>query len=127
MNLNHLGYSGIKISKLCFGTLTIGPAQKNLRPSAAAELICQAYEHGVNFFDTAELYDTYKPLGIALRRYPELVIASRSYAVTFTEMNHSIELARKQLNRDYIDIFGIHEIRIRRHPQGPSRSFGMFD
>jgi predicted aldo/keto reductase-like oxidoreductase len=110
MNYKRLGSTFIEISPLCFGTLTIGPTQKNFQPGKAAELICQAYELGVNFFDTAEIYDTYKPLSIALRSHPELVIASKSYAVTFSEMRQSLELARQQLNRDYIDIFALHEV-----------------
>ena len=92
---------------MCFGTLTISPAHKNSQPVTAAELICQAR---LNFFDTAVLYDTYKPLSIALRSHSDLVIASKSYAVTFLEMRQILELARRQLNRDYIDIFALHEV-----------------
>jgi aryl-alcohol dehydrogenase-like predicted oxidoreductase/ferredoxin len=110
MKYNKLGNTSIEISPLCFGTLTISPTQKNFHPSKAAELICQAYDLGVNFFDTAELYDTYEPLAIALQSHPELVITSKSYAVTFAEMRQSIELARQKLNRDYIDIFALHEV-----------------
>jgi uncharacterized protein len=110
MNHEKLGNTGIEISPLCFGTLTISPAHKNFQPAKAAELFCEAIDLGINFFDTAELYDTYGPLSIALRSHPDLVIASKSYAVTFSEMRQSLELARRQLNRDYIDIFALHEV-----------------
>lgn len=110
MNRRQLGFSGPTVSRLCFGTLTVGPAQQNLDPALAADLFCRAYELGVNFFDTAELYETYHPLSLALKKRPDLVIASRSYAVTFSDMKRSLDLARRQLNRDYIDIFGIHEL-----------------
>ncbi len=110
MNLRKLGSTGLMVSPLCFGTLTIGPVQRNFSPDKGAALICQAYEAGVNFFDTAELYDTYKPLKIALRQHPDLIIAGRSYAASKEEMRRSLDLARKQLDRDYIDIFGIHEL-----------------
>lgn len=110
MESNKLGYTGIKVSKLCFGTLTVGPHQKDFPPEAAADLFCQAFQLGVNFFDTAEIYDTYRHLAPAVRKFPEMVIASRSYAVTAAAMRESIDKARKELDRDYIDLFGLHEV-----------------
>src|SRR5690242_5307195 len=103
-----LGYTGIKVSRLCFGTLTIGPLQKDFIPQKAADLMEQAFDLGVNFYDTAECYDTYESLALVLRHHPEIVITSKSYAVTFHEMQQSLELARRQLNRDYIDVFALH-------------------
>lgn len=105
-----LGVSGLKVSRLCFGTLPLGPLQKNFQPDAAAALLLEAYCRGISFFDTAELYDTYSLLRPALRQAPEMVIASRSYAVSGAAMAASIEKARHELDRDYIDIFGLHEI-----------------
>ena len=110
MELNKLGYTGIKVSKLCFGTLIVGPHQKDFPPEAAADLFSQAFQLGVNFFDTAEIYDTYRHLAPAVRKFPEMVIASRSYAVTAAAMRESIDKARKELGRDYIDLFGLHEV-----------------
>ncbi len=105
-----MGFTGLSVSKLCFGTLTVGPHQKDFRPEAAADLFCHAFQLGVNFFDTAEIYGVYRHLAQALRKFPEMIIASRSYAVTASEMRRSIEKARKELNRDYIDLFGLHEV-----------------
>lgn len=110
MELTKLGLTGLNVSKLCFGTLTIGPHQKDFPPEAAADLFSQAFQLGVNFFDTAEIYGTYPHLAPALRKFPEMVIASRSYAVTASEMRKSIDRARQELNRDYIDLFGLHEV-----------------
>ncbi|HEX7714200.1 MAG TPA: aldo/keto reductase [Bacillota bacterium] len=110
METNPLGYTGIMVSRLCFGTLALSPIQKECPSEQAAELFLRAYDLGVNFFDTAELYQNYEPLAIALQSRPQMVISSRSYAVTFAEMRRSIDLARTALNRDWIDIFGIHEI-----------------
>lgn len=110
MALVKLGYTGLHVSKLCFGTLTVGPHQKGFSPEAAAELFCQAFQLGVNFFDTAEIYDVYRHLAPALRKFPEMIIASRCYAVTASEMRASIEKARQELDRDYIDLFGLHEV-----------------
>lgn len=110
MELIQLGYTGLKVSRLCFGTLTVGPHQKDFSPEAAAALFGQAYELGINFFDTAEIYGVYHHLALALRKYPEMVIATKSYAVTAAQMRASIEKARRELERDYIDIFCLHEV-----------------
>jgi aryl-alcohol dehydrogenase-like predicted oxidoreductase len=90
--------------------LTIGPLHKHKNLNDGADLICRAYEAGINFFDTAELYGTYEYLKLALKKHPDLIIASKSYAVTADEMRISIELARKELDRDYVDIFCIHQL-----------------
>ena len=59
MKQNALGNTGIQVSKICFGSLTMGPLQRNLSTFEGASLIEYAYERGVNFIDTAELYETY--------------------------------------------------------------------
>lgn len=110
MELNKLGYTDLHISRLCFGTLTVGPHQKDFSAEAAADLFCQAYQLGINFFDTAEIYGTYHPLALALRSYPEMIIASKSYAVTAAQMRASIEKARTELDRDYINLFCLHDM-----------------
>lgn len=110
MDKIQLGYTTLKVSRLCFGTLTVGPHQKDFSPEAAADLFCKAYELGVNFFDTAEIYGVYHHLSLAIRRYPEMVIATKSYAVTADQMRASVEKARTELDRDYIDLFCLHEL-----------------
>lgn len=108
--LRSLGNTGLIVSRLCFGTLTLGPLQKNFPPPVAADLVLQGVRLGINFVDTAELYETYDLLHPVLREAPDIVVSSRSYAVTAHEMELSIERARGRLDRDYIDIFGLHEI-----------------
>jgi predicted aldo/keto reductase-like oxidoreductase len=110
MKRKELGATGLMVSPLCFGTLAVSPLQKNFHPDKAAALFKRAYELGINFFDTAEIYNTYESLALTLRKYPNLIIAGRSYAVTRDDMRQSIERARHTLNRDYVDIFGLHEI-----------------
>lgn len=110
MDYKQLGNTGLVVSRLCFGTLTVSPLQKKFSPREAADLFCLAHELGVNFFDTAELYGTYEPLGMAIKKYPNLIIASKAYAATYDEMRQSVEIARRKLNRDYIDIFSLHEV-----------------
>ena len=100
----------ISVSTLCFGTLTVGPLQKSLTPREGGRLIRYALERGINFFDTAELYDTYDHLAAGLQGWSgDVVISSKSYAVDAEEMKKSLELARRKLNRDCIDIFLLHE------------------
>ena len=105
-----LGQSGIKVSRLCFGTLTIGPLQANLPVADGARLICRALAEGVNFIDTAELYHTYPYIREALRQTGgETVITSKCYAYTRECMRESFEQALRDLGRDYIDVFMLHE------------------
>jgi len=52
MNLNRLGNTDIRISEICLGTMTWG--EQNSRSDAFAQMD-YAIEHGINFFDTAEL------------------------------------------------------------------------
>ncbi len=110
MEYRYLGQTGLKVSRLCFGALTIGPLQSNLPLKEGAEVIRKAIDLGVNFIDTAELYGTYEYIREALRGRSERVyIASKSYAYERDAMKKSLEKARKALDRDVIDIFLLHE------------------
>lgn len=106
-----LGRTDIEVSRLCLGTLTMGPLQANISPDEGAEIMCQAVAHGINFFDTAEFYGVYEYLRKALRRMPReaIVISSRCYQYTYEGMRDSLERALREIGVDYIDIFGLHE------------------
>ncbi len=105
-----LGNTGIEVSRLCFGGLVIGPLQKNMPVGQAAEVINRAFELGVNFIDTAELYGTYPHIREAVRRFGKLpVISTKSYAYTIEGAKASLEKAREELDMDVIDIFMLHE------------------
>jgi aryl-alcohol dehydrogenase-like predicted oxidoreductase len=103
-----LGRTGLTVSALCFGSLSIGPAQYDLPPERAGAVLKAAWDLGVNFFDTAEIYGTYPHLR-AVANLPGAVISSRSFAATEEGMRASLGLARRQLGRDVLDIFGLHE------------------
>ena len=96
-------------SRLCFGTLSISPCQGNFTVDKGSELLKLAYETGVNFFDTAELYENYPYLKELIKSYPDAVITTKTYAYSQTMAHKSIEKALKELDRDYIDIFLLHE------------------
>lgn len=101
--------AGIDVSQLCFGTLTMSPMQKNLPPKEGAGLILYAAESGVNFLDTADLYDNYEHIAFALREKPDLVIATKSYAYDEATAEKGLGRALKELGRDYVDFYLLHE------------------
>jgi aryl-alcohol dehydrogenase-like predicted oxidoreductase len=100
---NPLGSTGIEVSPLCFGTLPFSPLQ-GARPGAE-ETLERAFELGVNFIDTAQLYDNYA----VLRTKRDTVVASKTYACTWEGAAEAVEEARRGLERDVIDIFLLHE------------------
>ncbi len=105
-----LGNTGLVVSRLCFGTLTLGPLQNNLAPSEGGELLQKAFAAGVNFLDTAQLYKTYPHIRDGLRRSgADAVISSKTYAYTADQAEEAVEEARSALDRDVIDIFLLHE------------------
>lgn len=110
MQYRVLGKTGITVSRLCFGALTIGPLQAGLPLKEGARVVRTALEAGVNFIDTAELYLTYPYIREAIRGLSkDVVICSKCYAYTFQGMEQSVNKALAELDRDYIDIFMLHE------------------
>jgi len=106
-----LGKTGIQVSRICFGTLTAGPLQANLTLEEGATLMAEAIERGINFFDTAQLYETYPYLRRAMEitGKKDIVISTKTYAYTRQLAQEALEQARRELNRDVIDIFMLHE------------------
>lgn len=104
-----LGKTGISVSRLCFGTLTMGPLQKKLPLSTGIGLMEAAFTRGVNFLDTAELYQTYDYVRGALRLYPDTVVATKCYAYDEAGAERSFRLAVEGIGREYVDIFLLHE------------------
>lgn len=111
MDKGLLGNTGLLVSKLCFGSLTMGPLQKNLSTEEGGRLLVHGYEGGINFIDTAELYETYSHINYALKHVgrDELVIATKSYAYSKDTAEVSLQKALKEIGTDMIDIFLLHE------------------
>ncbi|MEW5921981.1 MAG: aldo/keto reductase [Bacillota bacterium] len=110
MQYRVLGKTGLLVSRLCFGTLTMGPLQANLSLEEGAALLSEAFAAGVNFWDTAESYRNYQYLRLALKKTGALpVIASRTYAYSADGAKASLEKARRELDLDVIPIFMLHE------------------
>ncbi len=105
-----LGNTGLNVSPLCYGTLPFSPLQSYRPDGAATDALTRAFELGVNFLDTAQLYDNYDILRPALANAKrDVIIASKTYAYTREDAELAVEEARRALERDVIDIFLLHE------------------
>lgn len=111
MNYYKLGATKLKVSRLCFGSLTIGPLQSNLSVEEGALVIAKAFDMGVNFIDTAKLYKTYPYIkrAIQLSQNKNIIISSKSYDYTYEGMRDSVKEAMEELGVKKIGIFSLHE------------------
>lgn len=105
-----LGRTGIEVSRLCFGTLTMGPLQRGLSPEEGGALLAAAYRAGVNFLDTAELYDTYAHIRASVEQSGfRPVVASKCYAFSADGARYSVDKALRETGLPRIDLFLLHE------------------
>lgn len=111
MKYRELGKTGITVSEICFGGLTVGPLQCNLTPEDGGAVIAHAISRGINFVDTAQVYRTYSHLreGLRLSGKFDTVISTKTFAYTREQAEEAFEEARRELDRDVIDIFLLHE------------------
>jgi hypothetical protein len=126
-----LGNSGVKVTRLAFGTGTFGGrVQRELGQEAFTGLVRHAYDQGIRFFETAEAY-TGMPqmLGIALKGLPRdsyrlMTKYSRRGA---EDPLAKIDTFRKDVNTDYFDILLIHCVRSPNWPEETKRYQDAFD
>lgn len=104
-----LGNTGIVVSRLCFGTLTISPLQRRYSKPQGIDLLRAAVDLGVNFFDTAEIYEAYGLLQPVIKDHHDIVVATKCYAYDAATAEKSFIKAVKELGREWIDIFMLHE------------------
>lgn len=104
-----LGLWGAEVSEVCFGSLAISPLQGRVTEREGIAVLRYGIEQGINWLDTAEIYDNYAQIAAAIKGRAEVRIVSKSYAVTAEEMRRSLEKARRALNRDTLDFFLLHE------------------
>jgi len=108
-----LGKTGFKVTEICFGCLPFGPLQKNLPLEEASDVLSYGLNMGINFIDTAQMYKTYAPIKLALEgRKDKPVIATKSAASTYKDMENAILEALEGMGIDYIDIFHMHSPKI---------------
>ena len=88
MDYVRLGSTGLKVSRLCLGTMTYGTSQWRpwiLDEQASRPFYTRAIEHGINFFDTADMYSrgvSEQVVGRALKDFAkrdEIVVATKVF------------------------------------------------
>lgn len=110
-----LGATGIEVSLLGIGTLTMSPMQRNLSVEEGAEVILAALSKGVTFIDTAQMYGSYPQLAEALKCWKSTrpVVASKSAAKSRDAMKQAVEECLRQTGLAQVDIFLLHAVRDR--------------
>lgn len=127
MKYTELGNTKIIVSKLCFGSLTISPLQSNLDLKDGVRVIQEAFDRGVNFIDTAELYENYSYIREAIKgKRSNIIISTKSYAYSYEGARNSLEKALRELNTEYIDIFSLHEQENEHTLRGHSEAIEYF-
>jgi aryl-alcohol dehydrogenase-like predicted oxidoreductase len=108
-----LGRSGIKVTRLAFGTgSSSGAVQRGLGQEGFTRLVRHAYDQGIRFFETAESYgQMHKMLGEALKGLPRDSYAFMSKVTTRSgDVNPAAKFdeLRKLAQMDYFDIMLLH-------------------
>jgi aryl-alcohol dehydrogenase-like predicted oxidoreductase len=107
-----LGKSGVKVTRLAFGTGSFsGQVQRELGQDQFTRLVRYAYDHGIRFFETAESYGgMHKMLGVALQGIPRDSYRLMSKVTTFEGGNpqEKIDELRKLANTEYFDVMLLH-------------------
>ena len=111
-----LGKSGVKVTRLAFGTGTFGGrVQRELGQEEFTRLVRHAHERGIRFFETAEGYRGMpEMLGIALKGVPRDSYALMTkYSTPGRGSNPASKMDdfRRQLQTEYIDILLLHCLR----------------
>ncbi len=128
MEYINMGSTGLKISQLALGCMTYG--SKHWRPWVLDEKEAQpffkrAWELGINFFDTADMYSlgaSEEVLGRAIKdlgiRRENVVIATKLFwpmgdgpnerGLSRKHIRHAIDASLRRLGTDYVDLYQIH-------------------
>ena len=127
MDYVNLGSTGLKVSRLCFGTMTYGdPAWRDwvLPEDEGRPFIKRALECGINFFDTADMYSvgvSEEILGRALEEFAsrdQVVIATKAFypigegpndrGLSRKHLFDAIDGSLRRLGVDHVDLYQIH-------------------
>lgn len=103
-----LGSTNITVPQNAFGALPI----QRISSESAVELLRQAKEGGMTFFDTARAYsDSEEKLGLAFGgNWDGIYLATKSASRTPEAVLEDLETSLKLLKRDYIDIYQFHNV-----------------
>jgi aryl-alcohol dehydrogenase-like predicted oxidoreductase len=121
--------SALEVSTVCLGTMTFG---NPVREPQAIELVHWALDHGINFFDTADVYEGYdrhlgSPGGVAEDILGKALIARRDQAIVATKVGNPVrvgsqtrkglgaehirvqlEASLRRLRTDHVDVYEFH-------------------
>ena len=120
-----LGKSGVKVTRLAFGTGTMsGRTQRELGQDQFTRLVRHAYDNGIRFFETAESYgEMHKMLGVALKGIPRDTYRLMSKVTTRegVDPQAKIDELRKLANTDYFDVLLMHYQHVATWPKDTMR------
>ncbi|WP_125681680.1 aldo/keto reductase [Levilactobacillus yonginensis] len=129
MDYVKLGRTGLDVSRLCLGTMGFGTASTGMFPwaideTASEQVIREALDLGINFFDTANIYshgDSERFVGHALNKLAnrdEVVLATKVFFTPNQAPNvaglsrkailSQIDQSLERLQTDYVDLYIIH-------------------
>ena len=109
-----LGTTGIRLSRLAMGSGTNGvnhsSDQSRLGIKGFSDLLCYGFDHGINFWESADQYGAHEHLNAGIRRVgrDKLVILTKTHARSADQMRADLDRFRKELGTDYIDIILLH-------------------
>jgi predicted aldo/keto reductase-like oxidoreductase len=107
-----LGKSGVKVTRLAFGTGSFsGQVQRELGQDGFTRLVRYAYDQGIRFFETAESYgEMHRMLGVALKGIPRDSYRLMSKVTTRqgVDPQQKLDELRKLANTEYFDIMLLH-------------------
>ncbi len=120
MELRQLQGTDLKVSRMCLGTMTFG---KPVDSPTACNLVSRCIDSGINFFDTANVYQTgvsESYLGDALKgRRDKVILASKvrgsmgpepdQHGLSPAAVRRAIEESLRRLQTDYLDIYYLHQ------------------
>ena len=130
MKYKKLGKSGIKVSEVGFGAWTIALNWwgKEIDADEAKRMLKKAYDCGINFFETGDMYGkgkSEKLIGEAFKGMRDEVVISTKYGYDFESAEqighkelpqkfddkftrHALEKSLERLQTDYLDMYGLH-------------------
>ena len=127
MEYVNLGGTGLRVSRLCLGAMTFGSTAWRkwvLSEEESRPFFRQALEHGINFFDTADMYSvgmSEEIVGRAIRDFSDrdkVIIATKVFfpmgdgpnerGLSRKHLLTAIDESLRRLGTDYIDLYQIH-------------------
>ena len=108
MNYIQLGKTGLTVSEVGFGCIPI----IRLQMDKAVKVLCHAYDQGITFYDTANMYrDSEAKIGQALSPVRDkVVIATKTIRRDADGLRESLEKSLRMLKTDYIDLYQFHQV-----------------